>query len=235
MLRKILSFGSSRLDDERVEADYSNWKPSYWRPDLPTTTYLNHQNNYQRYPNANRHQLHINNNNNEIRNTALQKYTQQNNNWLKATNTKLHTPWISKLRQTVKGFESKIKKNVNKLFDYSFPSKIFDDDGKIKYTSKYNPNRQGLIDITGVSPIVAILRSLVTSVGITSLAFARDFVFGDATAEATAPFRTMFLSAVDALGDVLTSGIQSFLNLDSFDGTTTTNVEMFTPGRNILH
>lgn len=224
LFRKILSSSSDDDNDnddvERVKP-VNDWKPSYWRPDLPVTTNLNHQNNHRRYQNTNHHQMHISSN--EIRNTALQKYTPSNNNWHQPKYPKPQTPWISKLQQTMKSFETRIKDNVNKLFDNSFPIKRYDGVGEAIYSPKYNPNRQGLLAITnGISPIAAILSSLVTSVGITSLVFAREFVFGDATAEVTAPFRAVFLAGVEALGDVLTTGIQSFLYLDGFDGTTTT-------------
>ena len=133
------------------------------------------------------------------------------------------SPWISKLQQTVKGFETTLKDNVNKLFDhsssYSFPVKGYDN-AILPPPPPYNRNRQGLT-IVGISPFAAIFSSLITSIGITSLAFASDFMFGYAAETLTAPVRSLFMSAVVALGDVLTIGVQIFLPLDAFDPPTT--------------
>ena len=71
--------------------------------------------------------------------------------------------------------------------------------------------------VSNVLPIAAVFSSLITSVSLTSLAFAREFIFGDAAATLTSPVRSSFIAAVIALGNVLTTGIGTLLHLDAFD------------------
>ena len=192
----------------------NDWQPSYWRPDRPYS-------NQQHIRNLNPHHTSNNVINDEIRRTALQKYTPLKNTPQTSTYSKAQSPWISKLQNTVKSFKENIRNKVTKLFDTSsFPQTTLE---KVSQES-YNPNRQGIpVGISGINPIAAVFSSLITSLSITSLAFTRELVFGHTfvpgesntspATELTNTFRNPFMYAIVALCEVLSSGIRSLLNI----------------------
>ena len=146
----------------------------------------------------------------DSRRTGLQKYI--NNKNKKGINNKGRTPWISKFQNTVNNLKENIKYKVTQLFDTSSFS-LTDSSTK---DSVYNPNRQGTL--TQINPLAAMFSSLVTTLSITSLAFTKEIGFGNTyvAGEDTSTsvlFRNPFVSAVYALCEVLSSGLQRFFNI----------------------
>ena len=156
----------------------------------------------------------------------MQKYTPLLNNrhHQSGIKPKSHSPWISKLQNTVQSFKRNIKYKVNQLLDTTSLSSL--DNNPLVYNPNYNPNRKGLaksiVAFPALSPLGSVLSSIITSLSVTSLAFTRELVFGASIKAGedgweSSPlinFRAPFVSAIFAVCEVLSTGIRYVLQIE---------------------
>ena len=228
----------------RKKPTTNDWKPSYWRPHLSQSINDNQRRGQssRRNPNNEAGVVHPKRFKEDdlIRRKALQKYTPsigggvttkdqqrfpQSSKVLSVKNTQKSQLWISKLQNTVENIKNRFRYKVNQIFDTSSSSSLSSsasdtDSLVVSQSSLYNPNRQGLVAFSSISPIAAVFSSLITSLSITSLAFTRELVFGtaldpgeEASSTTLTTLRAPLVSAVYALCEVLSSGIRFLLNI----------------------
>jgi len=202
----------------------NDWRPSYWRPNSQHQNNANQNLQIRRGPND--HSVtqigEDNQEEHDSRRTVLQKHN--NNKYRPAnSNSKGRTPWISKLQNTVNSFKENIKHKVTQLLPItssSFSSLTDSSTITVDRSSVYNPNRQGILALTQINPLAAVFSSLVTTLSITSLAFTKEIVFGntylageDTSSSSSLLYKNPFVSAVYALCEILSSGLQRFFDI----------------------
>ena len=137
-------------------------------------------------------------------------------------------PWISKLGTTVHSFKENMRQKFDQLMNtpkFSLTKPSFSE--RSSKPSHHSPKNQAISRIGIISsPVAAVFASLITSLGIASLAFTKELVFGetilipgqnssssDDNISTLTSLKLPFVSAIYALSEVVTSGIQSFLNI----------------------